>query len=303
MTDHSMTRRAALGGALALAGAGAAPAFGAAGRGQPELDLGDPVTRARVRAKITGSTAKETLHGLSQLHLYAYLNDGNVLPLITMWNYTVTKWTPHSETSYRMQHFESGIYTKFNTEEVLEYWDNPVTGERIEVWPFIGGPIQGEIGPDGTVTGENATVKPESLGIHILGDHVFVPAQSSFSFPNPFTPEVWPKEFSGNPYYWDSFFTHSALLEEVANPDLTHARSVQQFQNLVTFHPWFRMGGHAGRSFGRAFGTKLDGGFEALPAFLQAAVEKQAPEMLDVDSWTEFRNDFADYMKARPPES
>ena len=63
------------------------------------------------------------------------------------------------------------------------------------------------------------------------------------------------------------------------------------------------MGGHPGRSFGRAFGTKLNGGFETLPPFLQAAVEKQTPEMLDVDNWTEFRNDFADFMKARGPKS
>jgi hypothetical protein len=303
MNDNSITRRAALGSALALAGAGSAPLFAAAQTGLPTLDLEDPATRARVRAKITGSTAKETLHGLSTLHLYAYLNDGNVVPLLTMWNYTVTKWEPQSETSYRMNHYESGIYTKFNTDEVLEYWDNPITGERLEVWPFIGGPIKGELGPDGTVTGENATVKPQSQGINIIGDTVFIPTQSSFSFPNPFTPEVWPKEFSGSTYYWDSFATHSAKLADVLNPDLSHVPAVQQFQNLVSFHPWFHMGGYQGRSFGRAYGTKLPGGFKSLPEFVQTAVKKQTPEMLDVDNWTEFRNDFADYMKARSPKS
>ena len=303
MTDPRISRRSALSGVLAAAGSTVLPSVSLGQSGTPKLNLEDPASRARIRAKIIGSTKQETLHGLSQLHLYAYLNDGNVKPLLTMWNYTVTKWTPHSETSYRMRHYESGIYTKFNSEEVLDdYWDNPVTGERREVWPFLGGPIQGEIGPDGTVTGENATVHPESLGIHVLGDQVFLPTQSSFSFPNPFSPQQWPKESAGPTFYWDSFFTYSAALKDVANPSLDRVRSTAQFQNLVSWHPWLGMGGVAGRSFGRAFGTKLDGGFDDLPKFVQTAVAKQTPEMLNVEGWDEFRNDFADYMKARAPK-
>jgi len=301
MTDTKISRRTAISSALLAAGSGMAAGCAQGQSGKPVLDLEDPASRARIRAKIQGSAAEETLHGLAQLHLYAYLNDGNALPLLTMWNYTVTKWQPQSETSYTMRHYESGIYTKFNTQEVLEVWENPVTGEEREVWPFIGGPIKGELGPDGMVTGENATVHPESLGIQVVGDKVFVPAQSSFNFPNPFSPEKWPKEAAGPVFYWDSYSTISALLEDVANPKLDRVNSTLQFQNLVSWHPWFGMGDRGGRSFGRAFGTKLEGGFDDVPKFLQTAIEKQTPEMLNVEGWDVFRNDFADYMKMRVP--
>lgn len=300
MKDPHISRRTAISGALLAAGTGMASGC-SFGQSTPHgLDLEDPASRARIRAKIQGSAAEETLHGLAQLHLYAYLNDGNVIPLCTMWNYTVTKWKPESETSYSMRHYESGIYTKFNTQEVLEVWDNPVTGEQREVWPFIGGPIKGEIGPDGTVTGENATVKPESLGIQVVGDKVFLSAQSGFSFPNPFSPEKWPKEAAGPTFFWDSFSTLSALLKDVADPSLDRVNSTLQFQNLVSWHPWFGMGDRGGRSFGRAYGTKL-GGFDDVPKFLQVALEKQTPEILNVEGWDVFRNDFADYMQARTP--
>ena len=300
MQDLRISRRAAIGSALFVAGSELVPGALSAATHDHGLNLEDPVSRARIRAKILGSAAEDTLHGLTQLHLYAYLNGGNVKPLMTMWNYTVTQWQPHSETSYRMRHFESGIYTAFNTEEVLEYWDNPVTGERREVWPFLSGPIRGEVGPDGMVTGEEATVHPESLGIHVVGDHVFLPTQSSFSFPNPFSPEKWPKESAGPTFYWDSFFTYSAPLREVADSSLDRVNATAQFQNLVSWHPWLGMGGVDGRSFGRAFGTKLKNGFDDVPKFVQAALEKQTPEILDVESWGDgFRNDFADYMKAR----
>ena len=300
MTSSTFSRRTALSGAaLGLLGAGGAPLLADSHGKLGKLDLEDPVARARVRARMQGSTKPATLHGLAQLHIYGYLNDGNVQPFMTMYNYTVTKWKPVSETQFEMQHYESGIYTEFGTDKVIyDVWKNPVTGEEREIWPFIGGPIPGLLGPDGMETGEGATVKPMSLGIHVFGDHVHIPSRSSFRFPNPLTPEEWPKESAGPMYYWDSFATRSARLEDVLNEDLDNVPSVQHFQNLVSWHPWLGLGGYDGRTYGQAYGNKLSGGFEALPEFLQTAVRKQAPEMLDTDNWTEFRNDFADYMNA-----
>jgi hypothetical protein len=37
-----------------------------------------------------------------------------------------------------------------------------------------------------------------------------------------------------------------------------------------------------------------------VPAPLRAAIEKQTPEMLDVENWKGFRNDMEDYKKANP---
>lgn len=302
MAKRPISRRAVIQGAAlgAVAASSASCAVGTA-KSAHKLDLEDPVVRAAVRAKMSGSTERATTHGLSQLHIYGYLNDGNVQPLMTLWNYTVTKWAPISETQYSMSHYESGIYTKFNTEEVMDVWDNPISGEQREVWPFLTGPIKGVLGPDGLETGPNATVKPDGMGIHIIGEQIFVPTTSSFKFPNPFSAEKWPKESAGPMYFWDSFSTKSALVEHVADPNLKSVPSANQFQNLVSWHPWLGLGGFDGRTFGQAYGSKLMGGFAELPEFLQAAVKKQTPEMLEVDTWSEFRNDFADYMKARKP--
>ncbi len=302
MANPEITRRTALQGA-ALVALGATPStlYANAANRTINLDLDDPVVRAQVRAKISGSTKKATTHGLSQLHIYGYLNEGNVQPWMTLWNYTVTRWEPISDRQFSMAHYESGIYTKFNTEEVLDVWENPVTGDKREVWPFLSGPIKGVLGPDGLETGEEATVKPKGMGIHIIGEQIYLPSQSAFSFPNPFGADKWPKESAGPMYFWDSFSTKSALLKDVANPELHSVPSSHQFQNLVSWHPWLGMGGHEGKTFGQAFGNKLMGGFEEIPEFLQQAIKKQTPEMLETESWSGFRNDFADYMKARKP--
>ncbi|MFK7958304.1 MAG: DUF1838 family protein [Lysobacterales bacterium] len=302
MTKNGVSRRTAMKtAAIGALGASAAPLYSTVANAAPKLDLEDPVVRAHVRAKISGSTVPATTHGLSQLHIYGYLNDGNVKPFMTLWNYTVTKWAPVSDTQFSMSHYESGIYTQFNSEKVLKVWENPVTGEQREVWPFLSGPITGVLGPDGLETGAEATVKPKGMGIHIIGDQVYLPSQSSFNFPNPFSSETWPKESAGPTYFWDSFSTKSALYSHVADPKMTSVPSSHQFQNLVSWHPWLGLGGVEGRTFGQAYGNKLMGGFNDLPEFLKVAVKKQTPEMLETDSWTTFRNDFADYMKARKP--
>lgn len=300
-----MNRRNVLKGTAAAGLAGAAglsTSAMAANPKLPKLDLDDPVSRARIRAKIAGSTKAATVHGLAVLHVYAYLNDGNLRPMFTFYNYTTTKWEPKSDRLFAMKHYEAGIYCTFDTMDVLEYWDNPFTGDRREVFHFITGPISGQLGPDGMVTGPEATVKPRSQGIQVIGDFVYVPYQSGFSFPNRFKRAEFPKESAGDTFYWDSFSTASARLVDVADPKLDSVRASSQFQNLVSWAPWFGMGGIQGRTFGRAYGNKLLGGWSEVPKLLQDGFAKYTPGILDVSNWTEFRDDSKEYMdKIRKP--
>jgi hypothetical protein len=266
-----------------------------------QLDLNDPAERARIRAAIVGSTAAETIHSLYRLHIYAYTHDGNPVPFCSMYNLNIIQWQPTDDGKYKAKSYEAGIYTNFDAEEIIDVWDNPITGEQREVWQFIGGPIEITVGPDGVETGASATVHPDSMAITTLGDTVFLPTQSGFSFPNPFKPEKWPNESAGGKYYWGSYYTFSAQLEDVANRDLSSVPSHAQFQNLVTWHPWLGMGQYPGRTFGRAFGTKLPNGLNDVPEKILAGFEKHTPEILDIDNWSGRRNDFIDYMKTRKP--
>ena len=51
-----------------------------------KLDLDDPMSRTRVLAKIKGSIATETVYTFCRLHLYLWLNNGNLQPILTMQN-------------------------------------------------------------------------------------------------------------------------------------------------------------------------------------------------------------------------
>jgi hypothetical protein len=290
----TLNRRSALMGGGGLVLAAASPLARAA---MEKLELDDPIERARLRAKVVGSAGPEVVHTFYRLHLYAYMNSGNLIPLYTMNNLNVRVCEPLDEQTYAFTTYESGAYCRFDTDEVIDEWKNPITGETREVWPFVGGPLNVRIGADGVATGPEATLKPRALRMEVIGDMLFVPTASHFSFPSPFDAATWPKESPGKTHYWDSMFVHAARAEEAADPKRDNVPAFCQFQNLVSWGAWIGMGGQQGRSYGRAYGTKLSD-IDQLPAGARRSLEMQTPEIFAIDKWTEFRNGNEEY-KAR----
>lgn len=306
MTQGDITRRGSmvLGGALGggmLGGGmlGTTPAFGATT--SPALDLDAPGVRAQTRAKIMGSTAAEDAHTFMRIHFYAYPHQGNLIPLYTMNNLNIRRWDPQPDGSFKVKVFECGTLSKFDTEEPLEDWDNPITGERIKAHHFRGGPLSLTVAADGSIsTGAAATVKPEPLNFQFIDDSIYMLQASAFSYPNPFQPDEWPKESSGAEAFWDSHYIYMAKLDDVTNPDITQAPSYIQLQNLTSWSPWLRMGQTPGRGWGRGFGKKISG-VDDIPAFARADLERRHPQIFDLDSWTELVDEWGDYKRAHRP--
>ncbi len=291
---------AAAASAAGLLGLNSLPTVAGNKRRGPQLPLEDPALRARIRAKVSGSCGAETVYTFCRLHLYLWLNDGNLIPMVSMANLNIASWEPMANGNYKGKVHEVGVYSKFDTDELIETWKNPVTGEEREVWQFVGGPLSVEIGPDGIVTGPEATLKPKAMRIEQFGDMVLVPSQSAFSFPNPMKPDRWPKESGGSTFFWDSHYVFGARAGDVMNPRVTNAPAFVQFQNMVSFHPWIGMGQKAGRTYGKAYGSKL-GSLEEMPAAARANIEKKTPEIFDIPSWTKPRLDFVEFMQQRKP--
>ncbi|MFV8819304.1 DUF1838 family protein [Haliea sp. E17] len=304
--SETISRRAVLGSglgvaALAAAGLGHSGALSAAETPAGRLDLEDPALRAKVRAKTLGSIEEELVYTFYRLHLYGYLHDGNLVPFFTMNNLNITRWKPLPNGNYLSVGAECGVYCKFDTDEVLDVWENPVTGEKRKVWDFIGGPLKVEIGPDGVITGGVAELSPEVLRMEVMGDKLFVPTAAHMAMPNPFDPKEWPKSSSGTTRYWDSLLVAAAEVSDILDPSLSMAPAFLQFQNLGSWHPWLGLGGHAGRTYGRAYGTKYRT-LDDLPSGVLKGIEKRVPEIFDFESWKEPRLDVIDYKKARKPE-
>ncbi len=299
MTDALiLSRRAAFSAAAGALVAGTASAAFSAAAG-PKLDLNDPLQRARARAKVMGSAGEETVPVLYRLHIYGYLNDGNLVPLFTLNHLSVTDWKPLPNGNHLARTWECGVYCRFDTDEVLEVWENPVTGEKRPVWEFLGGPFTAEMGPDGAIL-KGAELKPQALRMDVFGDMLIIPMASSTAMPNPMKPSQWPTQSAGLTSYWESQATYSAKVADVADPGILNASATCTFQNMGTWHPWIGMGSRPGRTYGRAYGAKLSG-FDAIPRAIRVGFEKKTPEIFATKDWTAPRFDILEYMKGRTP--
>lgn len=283
-----------LGGGLLL------PPAAAATRAIP-FDLSQGSERIRLRAKIAGRLDPGTVHRYVRLHIYGYANDGNLVPFFSMMNYSANQWRQLPNGNYETLVYESGVYTKFDSDEVLTEWENPLTKEKREVWQFRAGPLRVETGPDGLIAGPETTVKPKPMAIETIEDTLYFSTGSAFRFPSPFQPDEFPKESPGKMYFWDSHSVNTANLNQLADPALMSAPSEMMLTNLVSWAPWMGMGQLPGRTYGRGFGRKLSG-LDQLPAKVRTATEKYIPEVFDLANWTKPYDDIAaykDYLKSK----
>lgn len=302
----SLDRRTILaGGAGLAAGLGTLPSLeiGGAASAREPLNLDDPVAKMRAKVKMIGTLKDNvTSHRVSRGWVYGYNpDDDSFTPFYSMINYNVTQWSRVSEAEHTYKMHECALYTPFDEFAVLKTFRNPLTGEDVEPMPYVIGPIEVSVTPDGSDTGPEATIKPVNMDWTVMGGSVWMPVQSEFSFPNPLSPEKWPKESSGETTTWQSFILFMASLADLENADLDAVRALNHYQENVTWSPWLEMAGRPGFSLSRGFGMKFLS-MDEIPAEPLTLLQETLPEMFDLDSWTGVRNNYRDFMKARRPK-
>lgn len=274
-----LTRRGLLRGAL---GYSALLGFSgqAAALAQPSFvsDFSDPVDAIRAHVKMVGSLGREDVISFYRLNVYADLGEGNFIPLFTMNNLLIDKWTPHENNEFEMRKYEAGFYTALDSYEALESFTNPITGDELPLENFRLGPVPRRYTPERFFV---MAYDPNPLPLEIIGDRVFLPTQSIEARPmrgaGPDAPML----------YTNSFMTYSSSLKDMQNPALASAPNHAQLQNKNEYAPWMKMGDTPGGTVVRGFGAKV-AGLDALPPGVLKGFETFTPEILDTENWTQF---------------
>lgn len=254
--------------------------------------LKDPVERSKLIAKVMGSTVEDERHAFLKFHVFGFAGDGNIIPFFTMNNYVVQKWSPDGDAgNYTVQHYEVAYYSKFDEEEPINTFENPLTGEVVEVPHFVLGPLSRQYTAERS--DNRATFAPDPLNITMIGNRVYIPTLTTLAFPNRMPPGDWGAYDTGPMTYWDSMLVFSADVEDVFNDKLTHTDAEMHMQNLVSWAPYLKLGKSPGRTMVRAYGQHISG-YDALPATIRKNLEKYTPEIFDIDGWTETRIDSLD---------
>ena len=177
-------------------------------------------------------------------------------------------------------------------------WRNPVTGETVEVIPYISGPSGGHFRPG---------VKADDPYGHgqgrwgRAGDHIWQTGSTVLSWDNPLSPTLHPKAWSGARVRTSMSTTYSGHLSDVADPAISAAPAALVWNDILSPSPWMRMGRRDVICDWRMIGAKATDKATLNPA-LVAEVETVVPGYISADTvWSGPSGGWTQYL-ARYPE-
>jgi Protein of unknown function (DUF1838) len=325
VSDLLLNRRSALlGGAGLMVGSAVAASGGGKGRG---LDFNDPADNLYAFGKIWAgydTPVVGAFHGLMYLRIpgkrmipvFGYTGTGALLARI---DENKDLWIKSRETGY---------FTDLRTGDILETWENPLTGKTVPVYHFYNDILVGKVGKeipkfffgavgDSPTLMNEGTVFPNAEGRYPFllpfqqyGDDLMLSWDYTHDYTNPVTPDGWPRSSTGPRTTPSEHFTFSCSRQALEDRDLPTVRMQAGFTRISECWPFMQMGGtpYAGVSlFGRMFSHKGLAGLNDVPPKVRAYIEKHAPEFFTVspgwvpdnsrvDTWKAYAQDI-------PPEN
>lgn len=300
----AVSRRRALGGLIGGSLAvGAMPAMAAARLNNPAmraLDIMDPRENLYGFAKMWGTIGpKAVISGYQGLQ-YAVVGKTRAVPVFGYCGFGNIRNVIQPDGSIKVMGKECAYFTDPASGKILDHWDNPWTGERVEVYNFFNDEFRGnlgltrkvfKIGDSETVNNDNgkraAEGEPFRLPWQKIGDQYLLSWDYAHEYTNPVTPEGWPKASSGRRVNPSEHFTLYTPVAEIEDRSLASARYVGGFMRQAPWWPWMKMGAGApggpvdGVLIGRMHSYKITGTIDDIPRAVLDRVAKDRPDLLE----------------------
>ena len=319
--DPRLSRRRAL-GALAAGGLGAglggslgsAEATAATPRRRQPIDFGNPQDNLQAYIKLIGDTTGRNVVGHYSGHVFAVIEGQIVKPLFGFEGFGTGRYEPQPDGSFRNIWREVAYYKDLASNAILEQWQNPWSGETVDVLPVQNDPVnfvltdrvpqipirEGLEFQFGNYGRGDAFVLPWM--VDRAGDWAEIMYDVHGRRPNPLPPEQWPRESSGPRLRTSEFFQMGARLSELEDPEVTSAFQVGGWQRIADWLPWMVMDQRPGHLFYRAV-TRKHARVEDLPRPIVDYTERHFPKFLTPPDQWEAKNvsSFDVYKALRKP--
>ncbi len=270
MTDLTIGRR----NLLVLAGA-TAVAAATPGNGKPRtaLDLAKPEDRFRAYMLMRGALNERLVIGFISGRYFGVV-DGDMLPLYGVVGATFTKYRRRGDGGYDAVTAEQAYFTDLDSGEWISRFQNPYTGETVDVPTTDSKPAKLVFRPDLSMH-----LAEERPGMQ-FSDRIFPPQErdgfvmlaqqtrTTASFPGMAKP-----------------FRYSELVEMRVRRNALEASGAKSvgcetsYTSVVNWRPWLKMGDRPGHLLGTGTGA-YGATIATLPANWIAATRKHRPELL-----------------------
>ena len=173
---------------------------------------------------------------------------------------------------YKLVSREILLYKDAETGEVLSTWDNPWTGQTVDVLHVANDPVNFTaytIGRDG---------KPGTFGGTILGDRWWTTNAVPLFYPNPLASD-YQKEIGGT-YHATEMFNFMGDVDSLFDPETTTAEVQVGWVRMSDWLPWMLMEGREGLIYMHTAGRKLDS-WDDMSDTMKAEIATHYPEYTD----------------------
>ena len=182
----------------------------------------------------------------------------------------VTVNDPEKGEGYRMVSREIMLYLHPQTGEILRRWDNPWTGETVDVLHVANDPVNQ---PPSFAVGRDG--RERRFAPLVIDGVAFLSYEVPLFYTNPLGGDY--QDYVGNKYHATEIFDFNAELDDIA--DLSeHSTQVNlAWVRIAPWLPWMKMGGRAGFTYYNAMGKKLNS-WDDLPALIKDEINANYPE-------------------------
>ncbi len=174
---------------------------------------------------------------------------------------------------YTLRTREILLYKDKRTGEVLRTWENPYTGETVEVWhvdndPVNSGPSFG-LGRDG---------KPQNFPGDMMGDRWWFTATIPLYYHNVLSGEY--QKYIGGTYRATEMFNFFGDVESLLDEDVASANVQVGWVRHSDWLPWMEMAGRDGIIYMHTAGRKLDN-WDDMSDTMKDEIAKTYPKYTD----------------------
>lgn len=176
---------------------------------------------------------------------------------------------PENGAGFRMVSKEILLYRDPATGEVLDQWENPWTGETVQVLHVANDPVNQ---PPVFATGRND--RPFSLPFVVRGDHWWLTLTIPLFYSDPLGGQY--QDYVGGKYHTTEMFNFLGDTDDLARDAGDTANVRIGWVRISGWLPWMKMGDRVGEMYFHTAGRKLES-YEQLPDVLKNQIATNYP--------------------------
>ncbi|HJM08645.1 MAG TPA: DUF1838 family protein, partial [Gammaproteobacteria bacterium] len=132
-----VTRRSLLKGSLAMASAPMISIGNETRQTEQLLDFSNPFDNLYAFGKLWGSYDSKPIYSAYKGVQFARIGTKRLIPLFGYTGFGNMQSRLNDDQTINIRGTEGGYFTNLTNGEIIDHWDNPWTGETVEVFPFI----------------------------------------------------------------------------------------------------------------------------------------------------------------------